>query len=147
MEEENEMKGIIYALLGGTCITLQGAVNSRISQDMGILQTITITQFTGFIVALLILLLMREGHYTQITKVKLPYLFAGAFGLFIIFNEVTAIQKIGITITMSVILTAQIVMAFLIDAKGLFGLQKQEIHIPQFLGIGMMIAGIIIMQL
>ncbi|WP_257347191.1 DMT family transporter [Pseudalkalibacillus decolorationis] len=141
------MKGIIYAVLGGICITLQAVVNSRISQDIGILQTITVTQFTGFILASFILLFVRDGNYTQIKRVKSPYLFAGAFGLFIIFNEVTAIQSIGVTLTMSVLLIAQIVMAFLIDAKGLFGLEKKKLSVPQFIGIGMMIAGVIVMQL
>ncbi|UHA73309.1 DMT family transporter [Paenibacillus sp. 481] len=140
------MKGIIYAFLGGICITLQGVVNSRISQDIGILQTITITHFTAFILASFILLFVRDGSYTQIKKVKLPYLFAGAFGLVIIINEVTAIQSIGVTLTMAVLLTVQIVMAFLIDAKGLFGLKKQKLYVPQFIGIGMMITGILIMQ-
>jgi transporter family-2 protein len=141
-----EMKGLIYAFLGGTCITLQGVVNSRISKDIGILQTITVTQFTGFILALFILLIVKDGSYKQIKSVKLPYVLAGSFGLLIIFNEVRAIQLIGVTVTMAVILTAQIVMAFLIEAKGLFGIKKRKLHVPQFIGIGMMIAGVIIMQ-
>lgn len=140
------MKGLIYAFLAGTCITLQGVVNSRISQDIGILQTITVTQFTGFILALLILLIVKDSSYRKIKSVKLPYVFAGAFGLLIIFNEVSAIQRIGVTVTMAVILTAQIVMAFLIEAKGLFGIKKQKLYAPQFIGIGIMIAGILIMQ-
>jgi len=141
------MKGIIYAFLAGTCITLQGVVNSRISQDIGTFHAITITQFTGFILALTILLFTRDGTFSQVKRVKLPYLFAGAFGLLIIFNEVTSIHKIGVTLTMAVILIAQIITAFLIDARGYFGIEKIDLSVPQFVGIGMMIAGVMIIQM
>ena len=33
------MKGILFALLGGAFITLQGVANARISQDIGTWQT------------------------------------------------------------------------------------------------------------
>lgn len=45
------MKGVIFALLGGACITLQGVANARISQDIGTWQAATITQLTGFIIS------------------------------------------------------------------------------------------------
>lgn len=141
------MKGIIYAVLGGAFITLQGVVNSNISRDIGTLQAITVTQFTGFMLALLIFLFKRDGSFAEIKLVKLPYLFAGSFGLLVIFNEVTAIHSIGVTFTMSVLLIAQIVTAFIIDANGWFDLKKQKVELPQFFGIVMMIAGVLIMQL
>lgn len=141
------MKGVIFALLAGTFITLQGVINSRISQDIGTLPAITVTQFAGFCLAFVILLFVRDGHITQLKKVKPLYLFAGAFGLLIIYNEVTAIHLIGVTVTMSVILVAQIVMAFLIDVKGWFGLDQQNFALPQFIGVTMMIVGVLIMQL
>ncbi|MGZ7136568.1 MAG: DMT family transporter, partial [Methanobacterium sp.] len=46
------MKGILFALLGGAFITLQGVANTRISKDIGTWQAATITQLTCFILAL-----------------------------------------------------------------------------------------------
>ncbi|RNA66964.1 DMT family transporter [Alteribacter keqinensis] len=141
------MKGIIFAILGGMFITLQGVVNAGISRDIGILPAITVTQFTGFLLALTILLVVKDGSLTQLKTVKWPYLFAGSFGLLVIFNEVTAINMVGVTFTMAVILISQIVMAVLIDTKGWFGLKKQKIKLPQVVGISLMILGVIIIQL
>ncbi len=62
------MKGVIFALLAGTFITLQGVINSRISQDIGTLPAITVTQFAGFCLAFVILLFVRDGHITQLKK-------------------------------------------------------------------------------
>lgn len=141
-----ELKGIIFALIAGTCITLQGVINSRISQDIGTLPAIAVTQFAGFCLALFILLWVRDGRLSQLKKVKPLYLFAGAFGVFIIFNEVTAIHLIGVTVTMSMILVAQIVTAFLIDVRGWFENEKPSFGAPQFIGVAMMIIGVLIMQ-
>ncbi|WP_339242212.1 DMT family transporter [Paenibacillus sp. FSL R5-0517] len=141
------MKGIIFALLGGACITLQGVANARISIDMGTWQAATITQLTGFILAALILMFVRDINLQGLKQVKPMYLAGGAFGAVIIFSEVTAIQQIGVTFTISALLIAQLFLTFLVDSNGWFGVVKQKMKLPQFLGIALMITGVIIMKL
>ncbi|KWX69793.1 DMT family transporter [Paenibacillus jilunlii] len=140
------MKGIIFAFIGGACITLQGVANARISQDIGTWQAATITQFTGFVMALMILLFVRDAKKQGFKQVKPLYLFGGALAAFVIFSEVTAIQDIGVTLTISALLIAQLCLTFLIDIKGWFGVMKQKMRLPQFIGIGMMIAGVVILK-
>jgi bacterial/archaeal transporter family-2 protein len=140
------MKGIIFAFLGGAFITLQGVANTRISQDIGTWQAATITQLTGFIMALLILLFVRDGNWQGFKQVKPLYLAGGAFAAIIIFSNVTSIQKIGVTLSISALLIAQLILTFIIDSNGWFGLEKQKMRLPQFIGIGMMIAGVVILR-
>lgn len=141
------MRGIIFALLGGACITLQGVANTRISTDMGTWQAATITQLTGFILAALILVFVRDINLQGLKQVKPMYLAGGAFGAVIIFSEVTAIQQIGVTFTISALLIAQLFLTFLVDSNGWFGVMKQKMKLPQFLGIALMVTGVIIMKL
>ncbi|WP_336759859.1 DMT family transporter [Paenibacillus sp. USHLN196] len=141
------MRGIIIALLGGACITLQGVANTRISTDMGTWQAATITQLTGFILAALILMFVRDTNLQGLKQVKPMYLAGGAFGAVIIFSEVTAIQQIGVTFTISALLIAQLFLTFLVDSNGWFGVVKQKMKLPQFLGIALMVTGVIIMKL
>ncbi|NQX71637.1 DMT family transporter [Paenibacillus alba] len=140
------MRGSLFAFLGGTLITLQGVANSRISQDIGTWQAATITHFTGFVTALLILLFVRGGKGSSFKQVKPLYLIGGTFGAIIIFSNVTAIHHIGVTLTISAILIAQLSLTFLIDSNGWFGVVKQKMQLPQFIGIGMMIAGVVILR-
>ncbi|MGM1021200.1 MAG: DMT family transporter [Bacillota bacterium] len=141
------MRGILFAFLGGACITLQGVANTRISQDIGTWQAATITQLTGVILAALIWMFTRDGNVAEMKQVKPMYLLGGAFAAIIIFSEVTAIQHIGVTFTISALLIAQLFLTFLVDIKGWFGVVKQKMKLPQFIGIGMMIAGVIILKL
>ncbi|MEO3944906.1 DMT family transporter [Gorillibacterium sp. CAU 1737] len=141
------MKGIIYALLGGAFITLQGVANTTIGKDIGTWQGATLTQFTGFIAALLIYLTVRDGNKEGIRQVKPLYRIGGAFGAVIIFSEVTAIQQIGVTFAIAVLLIAQLTLIFLIDKNGWFGVIKRQMKLPQFVGIGLMIGGIVVLNL
>lgn len=140
------MRGIIFAFLAGACITLQGVANARISKDIGTWQAATITQLTGFIMAFIILLFVRDGKKQGFKLVKPLYLTGGAFAAFVIFSEVTAIQNIGVTFTISALLIAQLFLTFLIDSNGWFGVVKQKMRLPQFIGIGMMILGVVILK-
>ncbi|MGG1616077.1 DMT family transporter [Paenibacillus sp. NRS-1782] len=141
------MRGILFAFLGGACITLQGVANTRISQDIGTWQAATVTQLTGVILAALVWMFTRDGSLVEMKQVKPMYLLGGAFAAIIIFSEVTAIQHIGVTFTISALLIAQLCLTFLVDINGWFGVVKQKMKLPQFIGIGMMIAGVIILKL
>ncbi|MDN4081793.1 DMT family transporter [Paenibacillus polymyxa] len=141
------MRGILFAFLGGACITLQGVANTRISQDIGTWQAATVTQLIGFILAASVWMYTKDGRVSEMKQVKPMYLWGGAFAAIIIFSEVTAIQHIGVTFTISALLIAQLCLTFLVDIKGWFGIVKQKMKLPQFIGIGMMIAGVIILKL
>ncbi|MFJ5760990.1 DMT family transporter [Neobacillus sp. NPDC093182] len=140
------MKGSLFAFLGGAFITVQGVANTRISQDIGTWQTAAITQFTGFLVSLLILMFARDKKWKRLKNVKPLYLTSGAFAAIIIFSNVASIEYVGVTLSISVLLIAQLSLTFLIDGKGWFGMPKQKMRIPQFVGIAMMIVGVVILR-
>lgn len=140
------MRGLLFAFLAGAFITLQGVANTRISGEIGTWPAAALTQFTGFVAALLIWLMVRDGGPTDLRKVKPLYISGGAWAAIIIFSNVTAIQQVGVTLTISAVLIAQLCMTFLIDSLGWFGVSKQKMRLPQFIGIGLMIAGVIILK-
>lgn len=140
------MKGSLFAFLGGAFITLQGVANTRISQDIGTWQTATITQFTGFLVSLLVMMFVKDEKWKRLKNVKPLYLTSGAFAAIIIFSNVASIEYVGVTLSISVLLIAQLSLTFLIDGKGWFGIPKQKMRLPQFVGIAMMIVGVVILR-
>ncbi|UZJ77727.1 DMT family transporter [Fictibacillus sp. KU28468] len=141
------MKGILFALFGGIFISLQGVANSRIGQDIGTWQAATVTQMTGFILAMILMIFFRDRTWQKFKLVKPLYLFGGTFAAVVIFSNVTAIHKVGVTLTISALLIAQLSVAFLTDSCGWFGTAKQRMRMPQFIGIGMMITGVLILSM
>ncbi|WP_274361257.1 DMT family transporter [Paenibacillus thermotolerans] len=141
------MKGSLFAMLGGAFITLQGVANTRISENIGTWQAATITQLTGFVAAMLLCLFVRDRSFQRLKQVKPLYLSSGALAAVIIFSNVTAFQQIGATLTISVLLIAQLCLTFMIDTNGWFGVAKQKVKLPQLIGIGFMVAGVAILRL
>lgn len=141
------MKGSLFACLAGALLTLQGVANTRISHDIGTWQTATLTQFTGFVVAVLILIFVRDRSWKNLTQVKPLYVTGGAFGAFVVFSNVTAIQQIGVTLAIAALLIAQLSLTFLIESNGWFGVTKGRMGLSQLIGIGLMIAGVVILRL
>ncbi len=140
------MRGIWFALLAGACLTLQNVANAQMGRDIGTWQTATLTQLTGGLVALAIAIALRTGGWQPFKRVKPLYLTGGALGAVIVFSCVTAVQQIGVTMAVAVLLIAQLSMTVLVDRNGWFGMAKQAIRLPQVVGLGLMIAGVAILQ-
>lgn len=133
------------AALAGAFITVQGVANSQISREIGTWQTATVTQFTGFLAATLILIFARKARWQKLRSVEPLYLLGGTFAAVVIYSNVTAIRQVGATIAISALLIAQLGFTFLVDSAGWFGLARQKIRLPQVLGICLMIAGVLIL--
>ncbi|WP_313532699.1 DMT family transporter [Exiguobacterium profundum] len=140
------MRGVLFAISGGFFLTLQSVANARISSQIGTWQAATLTQFTGFVVALLVMLVLRDRTYVEMRHVKPLYLSGGAFAAIILFSNMTAVHKLGVTMTISLFLIAQLALALVIDWRGWFGMVRRKLNGAQLIGVFMMIAGVIILK-
>lgn len=140
------MRGVLFATSGGFFLTLQSVANARISSQIGTWQAATLTQFTGFVVALLVMLVLRDRTYVEMRHVKPLYLSGGAFAAIILFSNMTAVHKLGVTMTISLFLIAQLALALVIDWRGWFGMVRRKLNGAQLIGVFMMIAGVILLK-
>lgn len=140
------MRGILFAISGGFFLTLQSVANARISNGIGTWQAATLTQMTGFVVALLITLILRDRTFRRMKDVKVLYLSGGALAAAVLFSNMTAVHLMGVTLTISLFLIAQLGLALVIDWNGWFGMIKRRLQLPQVIGILMMIGGVLILK-
>ncbi|MFD2615015.1 DMT family transporter [Paenibacillus gansuensis] len=139
------MKGILFAILAGAFITLQGVANARIGEALGSWQAAALTQGTGFVAAVLILLLVKDRKWKHFGEVKPVYLFGGAFAALVIYSNITAMHRVGATLTVAAVLIAQIGVTLWLERKGWFGPEKTAIRLPHLAGIGLMILGVVLL--
>lgn len=140
------MRGVLFAISGGFFLTLQSVANARISSQIGTWQAATLTQMTGFIVALLVMLAVRDRTYKEMRHVPPLYLSGGALAALILFSNMTAVHQLGVTLTISLFLIAQLFLALIIDWRGWFGMVRRDLNRSQLLGVVMMVAGIILLK-
>ncbi|WP_138206422.1 DMT family transporter [Haloimpatiens lingqiaonensis] len=140
------MLGILMSIISGISMSLQGVFNTRLGEKIGTWETNVFVQGTGFVITLIILFLAGKGNFKNIKSVNKLYLLGGVLGVIIIFTVMEGIEKLGPTCSIATILVAQLAAAGLIDAFGLFGSEKLHFGITKYIGIGLMIFGIILFK-
>nr|WP_264174568.1 DMT family transporter [Clostridium algoriphilum] len=128
-------------------MSLQGVFNTRVSEKIGLWETNVFVQGTGLILTLIILLIAGNGNFRAIKEVNKLYLLGGALGAIIIFSVMLGISNMGPTCSIAIILVAQLLAAGVIDSFGMFGADQIKFALSKFIGIGIMIVGIIIFKL
>ena len=140
------MMAIIFAIISGISMTLQGIFNTKLGDKIGVWETNVIVQATGLVLTLIISFFFGKGNYKEIKDVNKLYLLGGVLGVIIIFTVMKSIGGMGATCGIGIILIAQFLSAALIDSFGLFDTQKISFGIKEILGIGMMIVGIVVFK-
>ncbi|MDH7605749.1 MAG: DMT family transporter [Melioribacter sp.] len=144
---KNGMLGIVFSILAGLLMSIQGVFNTRCSEKIGLWETNIIVQITGFVFTLIILLIVGNGDFKKITQVNKLYLLGGVIGVLIIYSVMRGISDLGPTYSISTILVAQLITAAVIDFLGLFGAEKVSFHFTKIIGVILMISGIIVFKL
>ena len=141
------MKGILFAIAAGVFISLQGVFNTRLGEKIGFWETNTFVHGSGLILTLIMLIAAGSGSFTRIGEVNKLYLLGGALGVLIIFSVMNAISALGATYSVAILLVTQLIVATFIDSFGLFGSPIIKFDITKFLGIVIMIIGIVVFKI
>lgn len=140
-------QGILFSLIAGVLITLQGVFNSRASEKVGLWETTTLVHVLGLSLTLICLLLLGNGSFKRIGDINYLYLLGGSFGAVIVFSTIKGITTLGPTLSIAIVLITQLLVATVIDCCGLFGTTPIKFDITKVVGIIMMIGGIFIFKL
>ena len=140
------MLGIISAIISGISMSLQGVFNTRLQEKLGVWETNTFVQGSGFLITIIITLFLGKLNFKEILNSNKLYLTGGALGVVIIFTVITGIGALGATHAIAIILISQLLAASLIDAFGLFGTETIKFTLTKILGVAVMIVGIIIFK-
>lgn len=137
------MLGVLWSVLAGAAMSLQGVWNTRLSSRVGLYESNLIVQGIAFALSVLAVLFLGKGNFSALADVNKLYLFGGVLGIMITITVMLAIKGMGPTVAISVILIAQLLVAALIDAFGWFGSEKIPFGWQKYLGLGLMIAGVL----
>lgn len=140
------MFGIISAIIAGISMSLQGVFNTRLQEKLGVWETNTFVQGSGFLLTIIICLILGKGNFKELFSSNKLYLTGGALGVLIIFTVMNGIGALGATHSIAIILISQLLAASLIDAFGLFGTETIKFTLSKFIGVAVMIIGIVIFK-
>lgn len=140
------MTGIIFSIVAGAAMSLQGVLNTRLGEKIGTYEANTFVQGTAFLLSLIAVWIMGKGSFGQIASVNKVYLLGGVLGIIITVTVMLSIQGLSPTTAISIILISQLTVAAAIDAFGWFGTEKMPFGLTKYIGLALMIAGVIVFK-
>lgn len=140
------MMGIIFSIIAGAAMSVQGVMNTRLSDKIGLYESNAFVQGTAFLLSLLAMWILGKGSLRALSEVKWYYLLGGALGLLITITVMLGIGKLSPTVAISVILISQLFVAALIDAFGLMGSEKVFFGWNKYVGMALMIGGVLLFK-
>ena len=138
--------GIIFSILAGLTMSLQGVFNSRVSEKIGLWETNLIVQSVAFIFSLITFLFFKDGNLSALKSVNKLYLLGGILGVFITYAVMKGIMTLGPTYSILLILVSQLFSAALIEALGLFSSPKIHFTFSNYLGLILMFIGMLLFK-
>ncbi len=140
------MYGIIVAAIAGAAMSIQGVFNTRLSEKIGLYESNLFVQGVAFILAIPIVYFLGNGSFAALTQVNKLYWLGGVLGLLITVTVMMAIGSLSPTFAISIILISQLLVAAIIDAFGLFGSEKIPFVWSKYVGLALMIGGVILFK-
>ena len=140
------MAGIIFSIIAGASMSIQGVMNTRLSDKIGIYESNAFVQGTAFLLSLIAVWIMGQGSFKGIADVNKFYLLGGVLGIIITVTVMLGIGKLSPTVAISIILISQLFVAALIDAFGLMGSEKVAFTWNKYIGMALMIGGVLLFK-
>lgn len=126
-------------------MSIQGVFNAEVTKQSSIWLSASFVQISAFVVCVAAWFITgREGTVGSLWQVTPKYmLLGGAIGAFITFTVIYSVNAVGPARSAVFIVTVQLLISYLIELFGLFGMDKQPFEWRKCIGIAIIIAGIV----
>ena len=140
------MLGFLCALIAGAAMSIQGVMNTRLGEKVGVLETNALVQGVGFLLALVLVFFFGKGNIRLIGQSPWYTWLGGVIAPIITVTVMLSIKGLSPTVAISAILLAQLTVAALIAAFGWLGAEKVPFTWHKYVGVGLMAAGVLLMK-
>ena len=128
-------------------MSVQGVFNTQVTKTTGIWVSNGWVQFSAFLLCLAVWLFTGRDSIGAIAKVEPKYmLLGGVIGAGITWTVIKSVEMLGPAKSALLIVTAQLLVSYLIELFGLFGMDKEPFEWRKLLGLGVAVIGITIFQ-
>ena len=139
--------GYIIALISGALMSIQGVFNTEVTKTAGMWVTNSFVQLSAFLVCVIAWFVTGRESIGKLFQVDNKYiLLGGVIGAAITYTVIKSIGNLGPAKSALVIIIAQLLVAYLIELFGLFGVEKEPFLWKKAIGMAVAIVGFIIFR-
>lgn len=141
------MIGFLIALISGALMSIQGIFNTQVTKSSSIWSASAFVQFTALLVCLGAWAVTDRSSLAKVMSVEPKYmLLGGAIGAFITYTVIKSMDSLGPAKAVMLIVVSQLLVAYVIELLGWFGVEKQPFEWRKVIGMAAAILGIIIFK-
>lgn len=141
------MLGLLMALLSGALMSVQGVFNTEVTKQSSIWVAAGFVQLTAFLTCVIAWFVTGREPVTAVWSVDNKYmLLGGVIGAFITITVIKSMGALGPAKAVMIIVTSQLLVAYLIEVFGVFGVEKTGFDWKKILGMALAIAGVLIFK-
>ena len=141
------MAGFFIALLSGALMSVQGVFNTQVTKTTGEYVSNAWVQFSALVVCLGVWFFTGRDSFGAITRVEPKYmLLGGVIGAGITWTVIRSMEQLGPAKAALLIVMAQLIVAYLIELAGLFGVEKEPLEWRKVGGMALALIGVAIFQ-
>lgn len=126
-------------------MSIQGVFNTGVTKQTSVWVASSFVQFSALIVCIIAWFVTgREGTFGALFRIQDKYmLIGGAMGAFITYTVIQSIGSLGPAKATMLIVSAQLVISYIIELFGMFGQEKVPFQWRKVIGLAIIIAGIL----
>lgn len=141
------MIGFFIALLSGALMSIQGVFNTQVTKTTGAWVSNGWVQLTALAVCVAAWFVSGRPSVMALTKVEPKYmLLGGVIGAGITWTVIKSIEMLGPAKSALLIVIAQLIVSYVIQMMGLFGVEKEPFVWRKLIGLVVALGGIVIFQ-
>ena len=142
------MLAVITAIVSGALMSIQGVFNEGVTKQTSVWVSASFVQLTALLFCLAAWLFTgREGNFSSLFKIDNKYmLLGGIIGALITYTVIKSMAGLGPAQAVMIIVTAQLLVAYLIELFGLFGVEKVDFQWQKLIGVIISIGGILLFK-
>ena len=141
------MTGFFIALLSGALMSVQGVFNTQVTKTTGMWVSNAWVQLSAFAICLVMWLIMGRHSIATIGEVQPKYmLLGGVIGAGITWTVIKSMDGLGPAKATLLIVVTQILVSYVAEVFGLFGVEKAAFEWRKLIGAVLAIAGIVVFR-
>jgi transporter family-2 protein len=132
---------VVVGLIGGIGVGIQSPMSGAMSAKIGPWASSLIIHVGGAILSLVLVLFAGGVNLREVGNLPKPYLLAGGFGVLLYLTLAFTLPRVGVTVSIALLILAQLVVGVLIDHFGWMGATQHSFNAARALGVAFLIAG------
>ena len=141
------MIGFFIALLSGALMSIQGVFNTKLTEGSSMWTANAYVQLSAFFVCIIAWLFCDRTSFKEIILIQPKYvLLGGVMGAFITLTVIKSMDSLGPAKAVMLIVTSQIIVAYIIELFGMFGVEKQPFSWRKVIGAIVAIIGVVVFK-